>query len=692
MNAVLAPTQTVQKGATVVVLGQSVTLFDFDPTPKGMYIWVTVDGRRKHWSWKKFLAKLAETTDYAGQFSTFEDQLTPLLGLLPDEERSRVVQRVRDLMELRHGDPFGTLEGPHPEHTIRPEYDPEAHPDLLERIHSKTAELRARGETGVEKSTLYAEYNHLFKEGGDGILALIRAKYRKRLSPILDMPKDIVVIARRVAVDLARRESGTVSIKDQTADTAVELDLAGFTLPKAKMRDLIDIVSVGLHLRRPGKQRKNVEARPVGHVYGSLRALYPGHIVELDSTPLNLVCRIADGLTRTYLDLLTAIDKYSRDVFAIRLVEKPHTAIDVNLLLYDMLGADFVRSTWKSNDSHLWIGLPEEIHVPDDGSVKFGMKIKSVVVDLGSQFNNTTTLAVLALHGIKVFFTPPRRGPAKGMVESFQAHYSRLVQGLPGDKGRSPDNSGSDSKKRVLPTIDHVEQMLWEFISTVYNRHKHRKLLDPEARKQKISPIDMMIQHVRTFGKIHVPLRQDFRIAFLKEGDAELEPEGFQVGNGVIYVADELDELRQLRDNLPRLLIRYDPRDYTRAYFWHWTRCAWILARDYETFKGYVQPGKETVRRAAGDEEVPRVVQSEREETLALGWARKNFKTRVVKDHRELLRKMAADKRAGAGRPLHSASAATPVLPPPPPVEFDDTPVAGAVGEVDAYVPKKVHW
>lgn len=209
MNAVLAPTQTVQKGATVVVLGQSITLFDFDPTPKAMYIWVTVDGRRRRWKWMGFLAKLAETTDYAGQFSTFEDQLTPLLGLLPDEERSRVVQRVRDLMELRHGDPFGTFAGPHPEHEIRPEYDPEAHPDLLDRIHSKTTELRARGETGVEKSTLYAEYNHLFKEGGDGVLALIRAKYRKRLSPILDMPRDIVVIARRLARSTATRRGGS---------------------------------------------------------------------------------------------------------------------------------------------------------------------------------------------------------------------------------------------------------------------------------------------------------------------------------------------------------------------------------------------------------------------------------------------------------------------------------------------------
>ncbi|NTW38294.1 MAG: transposase [Cellulomonadaceae bacterium] len=656
MNALLAFRQKLQKGNAIHHEGKTYTMYDFDSRPSAMYVRVIVDGKHKRWAWKKFLAKLNQTTEYAGEISSFEDDLTPLLGLLPDEERARVVLRIRDLLELRHGDPFGTFAGPRPGHKPSDRYNQTLVPVLHDRLKLKSEDLTLRGETGVGTTTLREEYNALFKEGGAGVVGLIRAKYVKRLSPILDLPDDVKVIARRVAVGLAERVNGTVSIKDQTADTVVELADAGYHgIPKAKLRQLIDVASVGLNLRRTGKQRQSMNSRPREGVQGSHRALYPGHIVQLDTTPINLICRTADGKLRRYLDVLTAIDVYSRMVLAVRVVEKPHTAVDVNLLLHDMLGGDFRRATWKTGSDHLWIGLPSEIHVPNDGSVIFGMKVKSVIFDLGSQYNNTTTLAVLAMAGIRVFFTPPRKGSAKGIVESFQKRYADLTGALDGDKGRSPEHRGADSKTRRLPMLEDVERLLWDFISEVYNFGRHRNLLDPEAAKRKISPVDMIVQYMHEFGSVVIPRRASFRLAFLKEEKRFLHPEGIWLDD-VRFDSDELATLRPRADNAPELMIRHDPRVPTYIHVWHETRHVWIFVPDYESHKGYVKVNKETLRRGVRDGEVPRFVHSEAEGIRALGRVRQRFQGRVKARHDDELAAIAAERRAASRQPVVTVS------------------------------------
>lgn len=695
MNAVLTPTQPIQRGKPFIAEGRNYTLYDIERTPKGWHVWVSVDGRRERWKWKKFLAKVAGTASYAGEFSSVEDDFAPLLGLLPADERARVVQRMRDLMELHTGDPFGTFDDPRPWYEIREEYDPRKVPNLVDRIATKTKELKARGETGVGQSTLYDEYAKLFRPGGEGIVGLIRAKYRKRLSPILDLPDDVKVIAKRVAVELAAT-SGSVSIRNQTADTVAELAAAGYTdIPHAKMRDLIDVVSVGLNLRRPGKARQSLAVRPGSHPHRSTQARYPGHVVQLDTTPLNMFVRSDNGRVRMSVDVLTAIDVFSRMVMAVRVVEAPHTAIDVNLLLHDMLGAEFFRATWKTGSDHVWLGLPREIHIPDDGTLQFGMKIKSVVMDLGSQYNNTTTLAVLARHGIRVFFTPPRKGTAKGIVESFQRAFSKLTEGLPGDKGRSPEHRGPNPKNRVLPTLDRVEGLLWEFISDVYNHHHHRRLRDPEARKQTISPMDMFAQHILMHGIVHVPLRPNFRLAFLKATDVSLGDEGIWV-DGVRFDSDlpEFDELRRRRDNAPKLHVRYDPRDLTRIWVWHATRRIWLLTRDYDTLMTYRKVNEMTRRWLVRDNDVPSLAHTQTENNAALGRVRRRFRTNVDNDHKQLMAQVAADNRASRrAAPVRPAQPSTAALPDAHAAVFVDVspdPEAPIVTAEPVYMPRKV--
>lgn len=696
MNPALAPAslpdsasqQPIFLGASFLDGARRCVIVDFVHRQKGIMVRLDVDGELIERSWRDLLCQMSGNDPFEGAHTAAVDECAIYLVNLPDAERIRVARRICDLIECIHGDRWGTLHSPHPHWQPKAEYDPAKTRSEWQRLVSKSAELGGR-ESGTSPQRLHAQLTALRTSTGAGLRAIVRRKYWREYDPLFDLDSVVLTTAKKVALELAAPENGSVVYEQRLALTLARLEQKGYTkaIPEHVQPLLIGWASAGLGLDKKGKTRASQRIQPPGP-QGSKRALYPGHIVDLDAYSLNIIGRTALG-ERIRFEVLTATDRFTRMVVGLRLVVGTHKADDTLLLLFDVLSGHMRRTDWKTGEEFAWTGMPAEIHL-DPETIRWGIRIDNVQIDLGMQFNNQDLLPMLAANDIGVFFAPPRKGPAKGGIESLQRNYTYLTQGIPGDKGRSPDNRGEDSPQRVLPTKDRVERLLYEFINEVYNRRKHRRLLDPEEAHYPLSPVDVLVRFMRTHGTIYVPLRPDFRYGFLPHHKVQATKEGLRL-NGKRY---ESTGIKQKWRREKRLLdVASDPDDLS---------CVSVLdpdtntrfdVMDYEIFaKLNNLPGAENTRDDQRHDPIPRAAVSRDETRRAKGRVLTDYVDGVQEDHRAMVAatsqakrdlqktlKRQAKQRAEQGQ--HSPLADVVQLPSP------STRSVGEADPFDAYLP-----
>jgi hypothetical protein len=173
----------------------------------------------------------------------------------------------------------------------RPQYDPE-HTSLTEREKAKAAELSAAGKP-VPASTVKHRRQRWAAYGLPG-LADRRLARRKRPAGRAD--EEVVAAMRQAIGETASASSRTAGFVIWRARQI--LADAGYDGPVPSDRTfyrLFGTLSHGRQVTGSASTRRSLAGRP-GGMFGSLPAAAPGEVVQIDSTPLDVLVLLDDGV------------------------------------------------------------------------------------------------------------------------------------------------------------------------------------------------------------------------------------------------------------------------------------------------------------------------------------------------------------------------------------------------------------
>jgi len=337
------------------------------------------------------------------------------------------------------------------------------------------------------------------------------------------------------------------------------------------------------------KAKRSIARRPPG-VYGRLRATRPGEYLLLDTTPLDVFAMEPLTLRWVSVELTVALDLYTRCIAGLRLSPVSTKAVDAALVLYEAITPDSASST--GTGILPYHGVPTVVLV-DGGRVEGaglpGVDAESVVIDHGRIYLSNHLMSVCARLGISVQPARPYTPTDKAAVERFFRTLSEgLLGALPGYKGPDVYSRGDAIEDQAFYFLPELEQVIREWVATVYHRRPHEGLLDPAVPGLELSPLDMFEHGVARASRLRVPARKDLVYDFLPVAWRTIQHYGVEI-NGLVYNGDALCAHRNARSpfrgaNPGKWPIRYDPDDITKVFFQDPDDKAWhALAWEHAT-------------------------------------------------------------------------------------------------------------
>jgi hypothetical protein len=230
-----------------------------------------------------------------------------LLEALP----ARVLQAARDwerhLIEVETG-----LTSDAQDAVPRPEYDPSVHP-LAVREAAKAAELTAAG----TKTSLRTVQRMRRRYREQGLWGLVDARHARTAKPTGNVDARVVAAAAAVIDAQTGTSTGTKSrairqirqlLDDEHGEGVVEMP------PPATCYRLLEALSAGKYSFGSATTRRQTANKPAG-AYTATTASRPGEQVQLDSTPLDVMAVMDDGIVGP-AELVLAIDIATRTISA----------------------------------------------------------------------------------------------------------------------------------------------------------------------------------------------------------------------------------------------------------------------------------------------------------------------------------------------------------------------------------------
>ena len=431
-----------------------------------------------------------------------------LLSTVSEDEQWRAFELERHVREVETGcpSPDGTA-------SVRPEYDPVS-TTLAQREQAKADELAAQGWADVSRATVRrwrARYH------ADGVWGLAK-KRRSSARLVRADPRVVEALRALLPVEASRSRSrgwkkrmrGEVQwwLDDHHGEPGLRTVEAP---PQSTFNRLLDTVEASLGLQGTVAQRRARAARPAPPFTPTL-ALRPGEIVMLDSSPLDVLVVLDDGVVGR-LELTIAVDVAMRGLWGVlRPVGSKLT--DVAVLLAQMMTPMVMRPGWSAALSMASSVVPHERLTGIDERLKDAaarpvIVPETVVVDQGKVFVSAATRAACESLGISLQPVPPANGPAKGHVERpFGSINSLFCQWLPGYTGSNVSERGSKVEQEPLWTVAEL-QALWEEFLVYWHHRPHAGLRHPLMPKKALTPNQMWAALLPVAGYVPVPLSAD---------------------------------------------------------------------------------------------------------------------------------------------------------------------------------------
>ncbi|WIM89757.1 Mu transposase C-terminal domain-containing protein [Candidatus Mycobacterium wuenschmannii] len=497
---------------------------------------------------------------------TEEDEMAALiLAQLSEAELSTMRLRVEHVREVLCGYRSGSEEL---KRSDEPRRDFEPTLPLEARYKAKAAEL------GVTDRTIKRWTSDYLRFGEAGV-----ASSRSVSQPRLD--ERWVAEALEVMIsytDLSRPTRSAVINKARRACEA-RYGVGGVRLPsRATAYRALSLMEHRHPLFRLSTKRNRDIAGRLPQPYGKLRPTRPGEIVYLDTTRLDVFALDPATLCWVNCELTVALDAYTRCVLALRLT--PSTkSIDVASVLYQCFRPRPAHPDWPPHAVWPDHGIPRQV-VLDIDAIEGPMAPASgpavvpetIVVDHGKVYVGEDTTSVCARLGISIQPARIREPRDKAPVERFfRTIRESLLQYLDGYKGPDVHSRGLDVEASAFYYIDELEDIIREWVATIYHHRRHRGVLEPELASAPMSPAMMYEHGLNRAGYIEAPSDPQLAYQFLKVVARTIQHYGVELDNRIYSGAVLMKWAGRVSPYTGRFKgkwpIYVDPDDVRNVYF-----------------------------------------------------------------------------------------------------------------------------
>ncbi|MCC9711648.1 transposase [Streptomyces sp. MNU76] len=428
-----------------------------------------------------------------------------LLSTVSEDERARALALERHVREVETGHPTPDGRG-----AVRPQYDPGS-TTLAQREQAKADELAAQGWADVSRATV-RRWRTRYRT--DGVWGLV--KKRGGATPLKRADPRVVEALRELLAEEALRSRSRGWKKRMRRETQWRLNTRHDLLtvrvpPQSTFNRLIDVVEKSLGLQGTVAQRRARAARPAPPFKPTL-ALRPGEITMMDSSPLDVLLHLDDGVVGR-MELTSAVDVSTRTLWGV-LRPAGSKLTDVAVLLAQMMTPMAMRPGWSAALSMAASVVPHDRLTGIDERLKDAaarpvIVPETVVVDQGKVFVSPATRAACESLGISLQPVPPANGPAKGHVERpFGSISTQFCQWLPGFTGSNVGERGSRVDQEPLWTVAEI-QALWEEFLVHWHHRPHEGLRHPLMPRKALTPNQMWAALLPVAGYVPVPLSAD---------------------------------------------------------------------------------------------------------------------------------------------------------------------------------------
>ena len=476
----------------------------------------------------------------------------------------------RHIVEVLTGIPPDAEDGTVP----RPEYDP-AVVTLTRREQAKAAELTAAGRP-VTASAI-AKRRRRYQE--QGLTGMIDHRAGKRMPPH-GRADAAVVAAMRQAISEAAGDSTRTAVfvlrrtRQILAESGGEPD--GGMPSRSTLYRLFSRLQDGRHTTGSASTRRSLAGRPEGP-FGQVPAAAPGDLMQIDSTPLDVLVRLDSGVTGR-VDLTGIIDVATRTVTAA--VLRPTTkSVDASVLLARTVTPEPMRPGWPQAMRMSASALPFRRMLSIDERLENAAARPVIIpqvitVDHGKVFVSESFRASCEFLGISLQPARKATGTDKPHVERMLGSVATMfAQYVSGYTGRSPEHRGRGVEEKAVWSLPELQDLLDQWL-VIWQTRPHDGLRDPLHPGRAFSPNEKYAALTETAGYVPLALSPEDYIELLPATWRAVNAYGIKISRRV-YDGKELNPLRMQHSGVSARKglweIHRDPYDISRV----WVRDHW---------------------------------------------------------------------------------------------------------------------
>lgn len=504
-----------------------------------------------------------------------------LLEALPEQVRERALAWQRHVREVETGFPDAVGQG-----APREQFDP-ATRSLAQRERAKAEELRAAGWAASTATVrrMRARYR------SEGLWGLVDGRAVRERSAVGRADERVAAAVRKVLEGQRERSTGTLVRLRRRVGWLLEEEYGPGVValpPASTFNRLVHAVADGQGLWGTAAQRRWHASLPAPPFTPTV-ALRPGELVMLDSTPLDVLAVLDDGVTGR-LELSIALDVATRSICAAVLRPVGTTSVDAAMLLAQMVVPAAMRPGWDAALSMQRSVIPYERLIALDARLEQAaarpvIMPETVVVDQGRVYVSASFVSACESLGVSVQPVPPANGPAKGNVErTFRAIADGFSQYLPGHTGSDVSQRGAAAEQDACWSLTQLQELLDEWVICGWQERRHEALRHPMMPRVAVSPNEMWAALVAVTGHVPVPLSADDYVELLPLRWQAVNDYGVRFGYRT-YDHPGLNPYRRRRspraDKNGRWEVHHNPYDPNRVWVRlpeGWLEVPWVHA------------------------------------------------------------------------------------------------------------------
>lgn len=339
----------------------------------------------------------------------------------------------------------------------------------------------------------------------------------------------------------------------------------------------------GAHSFDAATTRRSLANRP-DTPFDSVLAARPGELVQTDSTPLDVLAVLDDGVTGR-VELTTLVDLATRTLCAGVLRPAGTKAVDAALLLARGVVPEPMRPGWPEALRMRVSRLPHlELTAVDqrlaDAAAKPVIVPETIVCDRGTVFVSETFLGACARLGISVQPAHPYTPTDKAVVErTFSSINTLFCQYVAGYTGRDPTRRGREVDGQAVWSLTELQDLFDQWVLAGWQPRPHDGLRHPELPRAALSPNEMYAALVAAAGYLPLALSGEDYLELLPVAWRQVTAEGIRL-DSLTYDCAGLNPYRGQDSGVAakrgRWAIHYDPYDLSQVWLRGSAEQGWI--------------------------------------------------------------------------------------------------------------------